>query len=82
MLKQIIVTQCNVSSNRVTCKRQLCVSEAGEVSQRKRNSRKAGKSSPRVIGFGEERIASQYGQFGEHRSTGRKYREDEKLERQ
>lgn len=59
MFKQITVTQCNACSNRVPSKLQLCVNEAGEVSQRKGNSRKAEKSYPRVMGFGEERIASQ-----------------------
>lgn len=52
MLKQITVTQCNAWSNRVTSKLQLCINEVGKVSQRKKDSRKAEKSSPKVTGSG------------------------------
>ena len=59
MLKQITVTQGNACSNRVTSKFQLCVRDEREVSQGKRNSKKAEKSSPGVMGFGEEKRAFQ-----------------------
>lgn len=64
MLKLIIVTQCNACSNGVTSKLQLCISDVEEVSQRKRNSRKADKSSsPGVMGFGEERAFQQWSSY-------------------